>query len=89
LHGSSAPICGSASSARAANCGLQAPRMRRTLDTELLLERRLDVDLGEHAEAFLGERLGDGRDRLLEAHVHLLAECVLAHAFLSDLAIRA
>ena len=37
----------------------------RDVDVELGLEGRLQVDLGEHAEARLGELLAHGRHRLL------------------------
>ena len=44
------------------------------VDAELLLKRALNVDLGEHAEAFGLERFGDTLERLVVAGLECLAK---------------
>jgi hypothetical protein len=51
----------------------------RHVQPELGLQGGGDVDLRQHAEAFLGEFLGDLLDGRVECHRDGLAECVLAH----------
>src|SRR5512145_680510 len=52
------------------------------VDVELLLQRGLDVDLGEHAEALLAERLADRLDSVVVRRPDGRAQCV-AHALAS------
>ena len=64
---------------------LRIARAEDAIGTERLAELRLhggaDIDIGQHAEAFLLERLGRTRDRLVEGNVNRLGK-MIAHVAL-------